>query len=116
MPLKEEEARARTLDVEGYLPKSIDREQLVEAIRRIAAGERAFRTAEFTPIPVILSNRELEVLKYLALGKTRDEIAIILGLSFHTVKSHVQMIMRRFDACNTTAAVARAYELGVLVR
>jgi len=116
MPLKDEEDRARSLGVEGYLPKSIDQDELVDAIRKIAAGETVFRSADFTPIPAILSKRELEVLKYLAIGKTREEIAIILGLSIHTVKTHVQTIQRRLNACNTTSAVARAYELGVLVK
>ena len=55
-----------------------------------------------------LTARELEVLDYLAQGKTTKEIAQIIFLSDETVKSHRAKLMQKFDAKN-------AFHLGVLV-
>jgi len=62
----------------------------------------------------MLTPREMSVLKYLALGKTREEVGIILGVSAETVKSHSKAIQLKLDAPNTAGAVSRAYELGIL--
>ena len=61
-----------------------------------------------------LSPRELEVLKYLALGKTFEEIAIICGVGTETVKTHTKNLRAKLDAPTSIAAVSRAYELGIL--
>lgn len=113
MPLKDEEARARADGAAGYLPKSIDGRRLLLAIQHVAKGG-AFLSDSFTQNTGILSDKELTVLQYAAEGKTRDEIAIILGNSSETVKSHLRSIMHKLDTTNTTASVARAYSLGLL--
>ena len=51
MPLKEEEARAREEGAKGYLPKNVDQDRLVAAIRTIAAGESGFVCEEFQAAP-----------------------------------------------------------------
>lgn len=61
-----------------------------------------------------LSQRELEVLHLIALGRTNQEIAQQLIVAPGTVKAHTSSIYRKLDVANRTEAVARARELGIL--
>ncbi|MEJ2305524.1 MAG: LuxR C-terminal-related transcriptional regulator [Anaerolineales bacterium] len=61
-----------------------------------------------------LSQRELEVLHILALGRTNQEIARQLIVAPGTVKAHTASIYRKLDVANRTEAVARARQLGIL--
>jgi LuxR family maltose regulon positive regulatory protein len=61
-----------------------------------------------------LSFRELEVLRWMAEGKSNQEIAEGLVLSLNTVKKHVSAIMGKLDAKNRSRAVITARELGLL--
>jgi DNA-binding NarL/FixJ family response regulator len=114
MPLKEEETRAREEGARGYLPKSVDQDRLVAAIRDIAAGTSDFVCEGFTAAPSTLTPRELDVLRLAAQGKQRDQIAEALGIGAESVKTHLKGIMTKLDCPNATSAVARAYELGIL--
>jgi LuxR family maltose regulon positive regulatory protein len=61
-----------------------------------------------------LSQRELEVLHFIALGRTNQEIAGQLIVSKGTIKAHTASIYRKLDVANRTEAVARARQLGIL--
>jgi DNA-binding NarL/FixJ family response regulator len=61
-----------------------------------------------------LSQRELEVLHLIALGKTNLDIARQLIVTRGTVKAHTSSIYRKLDVANRTEAVARARQLGIL--
>jgi ATP/maltotriose-dependent transcriptional regulator MalT len=61
-----------------------------------------------------LSERELEVLHLVALGRSNQEIALQLIVSPGTVKAHTASIYRKLDVANRTEAVARARQLGIL--
>jgi LuxR family maltose regulon positive regulatory protein len=61
-----------------------------------------------------LSQRELEVLHIMALGKTNQEIAQQLVVARGTIKAHTASIYRKLDVTNRTEAVARARQLGIL--
>jgi LuxR family maltose regulon positive regulatory protein len=61
-----------------------------------------------------LSQRELEVLHLMSVGKTNPEIAQHLIIARGTVKAHTASIYRKLDATNRTAAVARARQLGII--
>jgi len=61
-----------------------------------------------------LSERELEVLQYIAEGLTNREIADRLYISLNTVKVHARNIYGKVNVNNRTQAVARARELGIL--
>ena len=114
MPLKVEEEKARAEGARGYLPKSLDWERLVSAIR-IAAKDGDFIADDFDEPKVgPLSRREIDVLTYIAQGKTHEEIGIIGGISAETVRTHMKSILRKLDCANAPAAVSRAYELGIL--
>ncbi len=114
MPLKADEDRARELKICGYLPKSVPWRRLVSALHEIAEGRRDFIGESYVEQKSCLTDRELEVLKWTAQGKTREEIAVIIGISAETVKTHAKSVMRKLDAVNNVSAVARAYELGIL--
>jgi len=61
-----------------------------------------------------LSQRELEILHFMALGRTNQEIAQQLVVAPGTVKAHTASIYRKLGVANRTAAVARARQLGLL--
>lgn len=113
MPLKAELKRAHEMGASGYLPKNVDHRRLLAALRTIAAGGD-FQEEVLPEVPSMLTAREMEVLKYLALGKTREEVGIILGIALETVRTHTKSIQVKLDATNTAGAVSRAYELGLL--
>jgi LuxR family maltose regulon positive regulatory protein len=68
------------------------------------------------PVALIepLSQRELEVLHLIALGRTNKEIAQQLVVAPGTVKAHTSHIYRKLVVTNRTEAVARARQLGIL--
>ena len=114
MPLQDELERAKNGGAAGYVPKSLPWDELTASIRRAMAGG-AFEGYE-PPARRggILSPREEEILKYLNLGKTQDEIAIILGIGRETVKTHIRTLKEKLSASSSAGAVGRAYELGIL--
>jgi DNA-binding NarL/FixJ family response regulator len=110
---------------DGYLLKSIEPDELCQAIRQVAAG-RAILSPEVTatvmkaatqsrsrPSQAILSRREYEVLAELARGATTAEIAASLIISQNTVKTHISRILEKLDAANRAEAVSRAMALGL---
>ncbi|MDF1841050.1 MAG: response regulator transcription factor [Rubripirellula sp.] len=114
-------ARAVALGAAGYVLKSAPRERLVEALQTAAAGESAWTREELrrvtgalaTPrlsqdIEVPLTQRESEVLRQMALGLTNKEIAKMLGISYETVKEHVQHILRKVGVSDRTQAAVWA--------
>lgn len=103
----------------GYVAKSVNRKQLLAAIRTVATGGRHFDgpigdRLTNRALRVGLSPRELDVLRLVALGKANKEIADILGLSLHTVKNHLAHILHKLDAPDRTRAVTIAIERGIL--
>lgn len=113
MPAKVELERAQRERARGYLPKSTEWRRLVEVIRNVAA-DGPFAEETFVPQKGPLTDRELDVLRYVAEGKTKQEVGIILGIGLETVKSHTRSILRKLDVVNAPAAIARAYELQLL--
>jgi DNA-binding CsgD family transcriptional regulator len=61
-----------------------------------------------------LSDRELEVLAWAAEGKTDQEIAVILGLSSHTIDKYMRQIKTSLDATNRTSAIVAAIRCGLI--
>ena len=59
-----------------------------------------------------LSARELECGLWVALGKTRTEVSMILQIHERTVNHHLQSLTEKLGVCNMHAAVARLYQLG----
>lgn len=107
---------ARRSGAAGYLSKSADRATLLEAIQTVAAGGLVF-SQDPDPCPsscAALSARELEVLRHLGRGLSREELGQALGISAETVKSHIKAIFQKLGVADRAEAIARAYELGLL--
>ncbi|HEV3343471.1 MAG TPA: response regulator transcription factor [Pirellulales bacterium] len=120
-------ARAVALGASGYLMKGIGRDDLVAAIRRVAEGGDAWTREELrrvtgalaTPrvsadVEVPLTQRESEVLRQLAFGLTNKEIAQALGISYETVKEHVQHVLRKIGVSDRTQAAVWAVRKGLV--
>jgi DNA-binding NarL/FixJ family response regulator len=120
-------ARAVALGAAGYLLKGSPQDQLIQAIRSAAEGEQIWTRDELrrvtgalsTPrLPVDveapLTKRENEVLKQLAFGLTNKEIAQSLGISYETVKEHVQHILRKIGVSDRTQAAVWAVRKGLV--
>lgn len=120
-------ARAVALGAAGYLLKGMNREELLSSIRLVAEGGNAWTREELrrvtgalaTPrvggdIEVPLTQRESEVLRQLAFGLTNKEIAGALGISYETVKEHVQHVLRKIGVTDRTQAAVWAVRKGLV--
>jgi len=114
-------ARAVALGANGYVLKGAVGEKLLDTIRTASTGESAWTREELrrvsgalaTPrltadVEVPLTQRESEVLRQLAYGLTNKEIAQALGISYETVKEHVQHILRKVGVSDRTQAAVWA--------
>jgi DNA-binding NarL/FixJ family response regulator len=114
----------------GFLLKDVRRDDLVHAVRVVAAGEALLAPsitrkliAEFTsraaprPVPRLgaLTVREQETLKMISRGLTNAEIAEAMFVSEHTVKTHVSNVLSKLGLRDRIQAVIAAYETGVAV-
>ena len=111
--------RAMEAGAWGYLPKSSQKTEMVEAIRAVAAGERYLppelaRRLAGREYQSPLSAREIEVLTLVAQGKANKEIAAALGVGEATVKTHLKHLLTKLGASDRTRAVTVALERGVL--
>lgn len=103
----------------GYLQKAAPREDLLEAVRQVAKGNRylpreiAQRLADRLNRPEP-SPREREVLGLIAKGRSNKEVASDLGLSEDTVKRHVSNLMAKLGAQDRTQAVTEALRRGLI--
>src|ERR1700754_1622870 len=110
--------RALAAGAAGFLLKHAVPETLVDAIRKVAAGERvvdpqlalaALETPD-NPLPA----RELDVLRLAATGADPDEIAATLFLSVGTVRNYLSSAITRLDARNRVDAIRIATDQGWL--
>jgi DNA-binding NarL/FixJ family response regulator len=115
----------------GFLLKDLPREDLVAAVRVVAAGEAllaprvtrrlieefARRPAGADPDPdalAALTAREREALELLARGLSNAEMAASLYVSEHTVKTHVGNVLAKLGLRDRIQAVILAYEVGLV--
>jgi len=114
-------ARAVALGANGYVFKSAKRKELISAIKKAVAGEvvwtrnelRRIAGALATPrlgvdIDVSLTQREVEVVKYLVDGLRNKEIGDEMDISYETIKEHVQHILRKVGVTDRTQAAVWA--------
>lgn len=104
--------RARNLGAAAALPKGMGLRELLDALRRVRAGERIFGDAEPDPAP--LTAREAEILQLLANGDDPRQAARRLGLSAHTVRDYVRSAREKLGVRTQLAAVVAAAGLGIV--
>jgi DNA-binding NarL/FixJ family response regulator len=113
----------------GYVPKTRAVEELMDVVRRAAAGEfvmperhlgpvvQQLRSAQGRPgdAPVLgrLTARETEILRSIAAGDSTTEVADALGISALTVQSHVKSILAKLGVHSKIEAVTLAWRSGL---
>jgi DNA-binding NarL/FixJ family response regulator len=104
---------------QGYVFKNSSVEKLIPALRAVLAGQRwipkevASRLASRKSFEN-LTSREVQVLNELAKGLSNKEIADILNISEHTVKTHLKNILGKLHAADRTEAVTTAIQRGII--
>ena len=116
--------------ITSYVKKDCSMEEVLEAIDETSAGGTFFcgqilaaieadsisvddlETADASCDPIVLSNREIEVLTLISVGLTNVQIAEKLFLSSHTVNTHRKNIMQKLRVNNTAAMVMYAVKSG----
>ena len=119
-------ARAVAAGAHDYILKSCSRDELLDSIMNAASGQIPVRAGELrrvattmsnrvaTPDPDIpLTQREMQVLRHVALGLSNKEIAQSLTISVETVKEHVQNILRKLAVSDRTQAAVWAVRRGL---
>jgi len=111
----------------GYILKDASESELVQAIRQVARGEAWLHpaiighvlkqingTEEQEGLIEKLTERELDVLRYMARGYSNQEIARLMVVSAATVHSHVSRILAKLEVSSRTQAVIYAMRAGVV--
>ena len=116
-------ARAIEAGARGYLSKNAAPEELLRAVRKVAEGGRyiendiaqelAMRTVSATNPLGQLADRDLEILRYLAEGRSMTEIAGALGLSYKTVANACSQIKAKLGVARTADLIRIAVEMSV---
>jgi DNA-binding NarL/FixJ family response regulator len=102
---RDNELKGRQLGADDYVTKPIDFD-LLDTI--IAARLKAVARAGLLPKTILLNDREVEVLTWVARGKTSAEIAQILGLTKRTVDFHTDNARNKLGAATRTEAAIKA--------
>jgi two-component system, NarL family, nitrate/nitrite response regulator NarL len=110
----------------GYLLKTQPAAELVDAVRRTAAGELLIPAATLAGLIAVsergpqlldrLTQREHEILRLLAEGLDNRGIAARLGIGYVTVRSHLRNLSSKLDAHSKLEVLARAAELRLIER
>lgn len=118
----------------GYLLKDAEPRQVVQAIKQVAKGESVYPTALMERVmdhyhelevhygnlqtaatlnELCLTNRELEILRYIVEGMSNKEIAATLFISEKTVKNHITSLLRKLEVEDRTQAAVFAVSHGL---
>ncbi len=120
-------ARAVALGAAGFLMKGCSKEDIVSAVQRAHTGlppetdsimgrvkNTMARRRPTYDEEIPLTNREVQVLRHVALGLSNREIGRSLDISIETVKEHVQNILRKLEAGDRTEAAVWAVKKGLV--
>ena len=120
--------KALRVGASGFMLKESSPEELVAAVRLVAAGNALLAPArtrqlinqyvlrapeETVPLLSTLTSREREVLKLLARGLSNAQIAATLGVGETTVRTHVAHVLSKLEVSTRVQAVVLAYEAGL---
>lgn len=118
--------------IDGYLPKDVDKDTLIEAIRTVNRGEKYFNQAITSlvfedfynlengerkskrSVSPDLTKRENEVLEKIASGKSNREAATALSISIKTIETHKTNILEKLGLKNTAELVRYAVKHNII--
>jgi two-component system response regulator NreC len=125
--------RIMEVGADGYMLKNADQQELVSAIRKIAAGEKHFSekvlqalkegktdSSQFSLRPTdsvllsTLTEREVEILRLLAEGLSNKEIGDKIFISHRTVDTHRTNLMKKLDVHNVAGLIRFAIRNGLI--
>lgn len=124
--------RGMRAGVRGFMAKSDPPDQLIAGVRSVSAGNGVFSASVFNlVVPVVLNavadqhrvklvdleqltNREIDVLRFMAEGMSNNEIADSLTLSQATVKSHVSRLLSKMNLRDRSQAIVAAHRVGLV--
>ena len=112
-------SRALKAGARGYLLKGMLRQELLETIRAVHAGRKRLSAEVATEIAEhatddVLTQREIDVLRLIAIGNANKDIARILSLSEETTKGHVKNILAKLGVHDRTHAVTIGLKRGII--
>jgi DNA-binding NarL/FixJ family response regulator len=102
---RDNELKGRRLGADDYVTKPIDFDMLATIIAARLAG---VARSELWPKTIALNDREVEVLTWVARGKTSADIGQILGLTKRTIDFHIDNARAKLGAATRTEAVLKA--------
>ena len=114
-------------DIKGFLPKSVNKAELVKAILKVYKGGLYFSDELLDALDLyrknidekeelMLSAREIEIIRLISKGLTNKEIAAQLFISEFTVSTHRKNIFRKTDTHNVASLLALATKLQLLIK
>lgn len=115
----------------SYLLKNASRDEVLQAMQQLLEGgspispaiaRHLLRRLHATPPPPVvvaaagnlLSDREAEILRHVAKGFSSAEVAGLLGISVHTVTTHVRNVYRKLEVNSRSSAIYEAVNLGII--
>jgi two-component system, NarL family, response regulator len=111
--------RCLSQGAKGYLLKDAPRQEILSAIRAVSE-DRSYTSSSIAAKALqrmgkpTLTQRELDVLQLVALGRSNKDIARRLSITEGTAKTHVKSILTKLDAISRTEAVAVAHKRGMI--
>lgn len=129
---KENVAAALRAGARGYLGKGAEPEELIDAVRKVHAGESLLSPeatssliATYLATPMShgnaarepsepLTERELEILRLVARGHSNEAMSARLVISPHTVKTHVKRVMQKTGSHDRAQLVVWAFDAGIV--
>ncbi len=120
------------LGAKGYVLKSTGKEELLKAIKALASGgtffskevsekilkammkDNSVEVPQQSLLPISLTKREKEILKFIAMEYTGKEIAAELHISINTVETHRRNLLRKLKAKNTAGLVRYAMKHDII--
>lgn len=119
-------ARAASIGCNDFVPKTQSLENLLQSVKNVfnnvelsedslivATQSKMRRPRQVYDHDVPLTNREMQVLRHIAMGLSNREIGKSLEISVETVKEHVQNILRKLDVNDRTQAAVWAVKRGL---
>jgi two-component system, NarL family, nitrate/nitrite response regulator NarL len=113
-------AKAKDLGIAGFLAKSRSVSEVADALRRIASGQPVFdlapHTASYRDPPYLLTPREAEVLRRIAVGQDTGQMASEMNIAISTLRTYIKNVFAKLGVHSRLEAAAVASRANLLDR